>query len=118
MLRMRRSERKTIKPLGTMAVFVGAIGVCLMLPCWGLASGNYYWSKPFLCVPTAVAARHPNGACRSGTAESENLLDFFKIKLKEKVVRTEGKQRQSLIKEVSRSDGELSIYGSQGVYGF
>ncbi len=112
MLHMRTSERRTLKPLGTIAVFLGAISLCLILPYSAHASDKYDGSKPLLCVPTAVAECHPDGSCRPGTAESENLPDFFRIDIKDKIIRAEGHHRTSRIRQVTRADGLLSLYGT------
>jgi hypothetical protein len=103
-----------MKFLGGMAALVGAIGLCLVSQP-AHAADKYDGSVPFVCVPTAVAECVRNGECRTGTAENENLPDFFRINLKSKVVHAEGegKGRQSPIKEIHRSHGELSLYGAQ-----
>lgn len=112
MLHMRTSARRMLKPLGTVAAFLGVIGLCMMLPYSARAADKYDGSKPFVCVPTAVAECHPDGSCRPGTAESENLPDFFKINLKDKIVHAEGKHRTSRIRQITRADGLLSVYGT------
>ena len=53
-----------------------------------------------------------SGQRRPGTAESENLPDFFRIDLKAKSIR-EDKGRLSLIKQIDRSGGEIILYGSE-----
>jgi hypothetical protein len=96
---------------GAIAVVLGMIGLCLT-PYTADATGKYDGSTPFLCVPTAVAECVAEGQCRPGTAESENLPDFFKVDLKAKTISAEDKGRLSLIKQVDRSDGEITLYGS------
>jgi hypothetical protein len=65
-------------------------------------------------LPGAIFAECvAEGECRPGTAESENLPDFFKIDLKAKTVRAENKGRLSLIKRIDRGDGEIILYGSE-----
>jgi hypothetical protein len=94
-----------MKLLSAIAVLFITVGVWLN-PCPADAAGKYDGSVPFLCVPTAVAECVAEGECRPGTAESENLPDFFKIDLKAKTVRAEEKGRLSLIKRIDRGDGE------------
>jgi hypothetical protein len=53
-----------------------------------------------------------SGECRPGTAESENLPDFFRIDLKAKAV-SKDKGRLSAIKRIDRGDGEIILYGSE-----
>jgi len=67
-----------MKLLSAIAVLFITVGVCLE-PYPADAAGKYDGSVPFLCVPTAVAECVAEGECRPGTAESENLPDFFKI---------------------------------------
>jgi len=101
-----------MKLLSAIAVLFITIGVCLK-PHPADAAGKYDGSVPFLCVPTAVAECVADGECRPGTAESENLPDFFKIDLKAKTVRAEDKGRLSPIKRIDRGDGEIILYGSE-----
>lgn len=101
-----------MKLLSAIAVLFITVGVCLE-PYSADAAGKYDGSVPFLCVPTAVAECVAEGECRPGTAESENLPDFFKIDLKAKTVRAEDKGRLSLIKRIDRGDGEIILYGSE-----
>jgi hypothetical protein len=75
---------------GAIIMLIGLIGLCLT-PCAGEAASKYGESRPFLCVPTAVAECVADGKCRPGTAESENLPDFFKVDLKAKTIRPEDK---------------------------
>lgn len=112
MRHMRGSDWKLFMVHGSVAVLLGALGVCLVSPA-AHAAGKYDGSTPFVCVPTAVAECVPDGECKPGTAESENLPDFFRVDLKNKTVRAEGRNRQSPIKEINRADGVLSLYGSQ-----
>ena len=65
------------------------------------AAGKFDGSVPFLCVPTAVAECVAEGECRPGTAESENLPDFFKIDLKARTVRAED-QGQAVAHQADR----------------
>src|SRR5258708_30338842 len=104
--------RGTMKLLSAIAVLFIAAGVCLERDPAD-AAGKYDGSVPVLCVPTAVAECVAEGECRPGTAESENLPDFFKIDLKAKTVRAEDKGRLSPIKRIDRGDGEIVLYGSE-----
>jgi hypothetical protein len=104
-------EGNKMKLLGAVAVCLGVIGLCAA-PYPAHAAGKYDGSAPFVCVPTAVAECTADGECRPGTAESENLPDFFKVDLKARIIRAEDEGRQSRIKEIERSDGLLSLSGS------
>ncbi|MGZ6241343.1 MAG: hypothetical protein ACXWN9_02055, partial [Candidatus Binataceae bacterium] len=84
---------------GALAALLITVGVCLA-PYAAEAAGKYDDAAPFVCVPTAVAECVSDGECRPGTAESENLPDFFKIDLKAKTVRAEDKGKQSPIERV------------------
>jgi hypothetical protein len=93
-------------------MLLGLIGLCTT-PYPAGATGRYDGTTPFLCVPTAVAECVADGDCRPGTAQSENLPDFFKVDLKGKTIRAEGKGRQSPIERIERRDGEITLYGSE-----
>jgi hypothetical protein len=101
-----------MKLLSAIAVLLIIVGVCLE-PYRSDAAGKYDGSVPFLCVPSAVAECVANGECRPGTAERENLPDFFKIDLKAKTVRAGDQDRLSPIKRIDRGDGEIILYGSE-----
>ena len=101
-----------MKLLGVIAIVLGMIGLCVT-PYAADAAGKYDGSTPFLCVPTAVSECVAEGECRPGTAESENLPDFFKVDLKAKTISAEDKGRVSPIKRIDRSDGEITLYGSE-----
>jgi len=73
---------------------------------------KYDDSSPFVCVPTAVAECVREGECRPGTAESENLTDFFKIDLREKTIGSKDKKRLSLIKGIDRTANDITLYGT------
>jgi hypothetical protein len=113
MFHTRAYTKGTIKLTGTIVMLLEMIGLCLT-PYPADAAGKYDGSTPFLCVPTAVAECVAEGECRAGTAESENLPDFFKVDLTAKAIRAEDKGRMSAIKRVDRSDGEITLYGSDG----
>lgn len=100
------------KLAGTIAMLLGVIGLCLT-PHAVDAAGKYDGSVPFVCVPTAVAQCVADGDCRPGTAQSENLPDFFRIDLKAMTVRAEEKGRVSPIKRIDRDPGEIILYGSE-----
>jgi hypothetical protein len=100
-----------MKLLTAVALFI-AVGVCLEAHPVD-AAGKYDGSVPFLCVPTAVAECVAEGECRPGTAESENLPDFFKVDLKEKSIRAEDKGRLSPIKRIDRNADQITLYGSE-----
>jgi len=102
----------TVRLPGALAALLIAIGICLA-PCAAEAAGKYDDAAPFVCVPTAVAECVADGECRPGTAESENLPDFFKIDLKAKTVRAEDKGKQSPIERVERQGDEVTLYGSE-----
>jgi hypothetical protein len=112
MSHLQASRRRLTKFQSAIAILLGAAGLCLA-PYAATATGKYDGSTPFLCVPTAVAECVSEGECRPGTAESENLPDFFKVNLKEKVIGYEGKKRLSSIKRIDRSDNEITLYGSE-----
>lgn len=97
---------------GAIAMVLGVIGLCLT-PYTVDAAGKYDGSVPFVCVPTAVAECVADGDCRPGTAQSENLPDFFKVDLKARTVRAEDKGRVSPIKRIDRDVGEITLYGSE-----
>ena len=97
---------------GALAALLITVGVCVA-PYAAEAAGKYDDAAPFVCVPTAVAECVSDGECRPGTAESENLPDFFKIDLKAKTVRAEDKGKQSPIERVDREGDEVTLYGSE-----
>jgi hypothetical protein len=101
-----------MKLLTAVAALFIAAGVCLE-PYPVDAASKYDGTVPFLCVPTAVAECVAEGECRPGTAESENLPDFFKVDLKAKTIRAEDKGRLSPIKRIDRGADEITLYGSE-----
>jgi hypothetical protein len=101
-----------MKLRGAPVMLIGLMGLCLT-PCAGEAASKYDESTPFVCVPTAVAECVAEGECRPGTAESENLPDFFKVDLKAKTIRAEDKGRLSPIKRIDRDADQITLYGSE-----
>jgi hypothetical protein len=97
---------------GAMVMLIGLMGLCLT-PCTGETVSKYDESTPFVCVPTAVAECVAEGECRPGTAESENLPDFFKVDIKAKTIRAEDKGRLSPIKRIDRDGDQITLYGSE-----
>jgi hypothetical protein len=108
----RISVRRAMKLRGATVMLIGLMGLCLT-PCAGEAASKYDESTPFVCVPTAVAECVAEGECRPGTAESENLPDFFKVDLKAKTIRAEDKGRLSPIKRIDRDADQITLYGSE-----
>jgi hypothetical protein len=102
----------TMKLPGALAALLITVGICLA-PRAAEAAGKYEGAAPFVCVPTAVAECVAEGECRPGTAQSENLPDFFKIDLKAKTVRAEDEGKQSPIERVDRQGDEVTLYGSE-----
>jgi hypothetical protein len=94
------------------AMLLGVFGLCLTAYTAD-AEGKYDGPVPFVCVPTAVAECVADGDCRPGTAQSENLPDFFKVDIRAKTVRAEDKGRISQIKRIDRDPGEIILYGSE-----
>jgi hypothetical protein len=109
---MRTSVRRAMKLRGATVMLIGLMGLCLT-PCRGEAASKYDESTPFVCVPTAVAECVAEGECRPGTAESDNLPDFFKVDLKAKTIRAEDKGRLSPIKRIDRDADQITLYGSE-----
>ena len=97
---------------GVAAMLLALTGLSL-LPNSAGATSKYDASKPFLCVPTAVAECIADGDCRPSTAQSENLPDFFKVDLKDKSVGAQEKGRQSVIERIDRKDNEITLYGTE-----
>lgn len=111
------SRKDTMKLFKAVAILLGTVGLCLTSYAAD-AADKYDGSVPFLCVPTAVAECVADGECRPGTAESENLPDFFEIDLKAKTIRAADTGRQSPIKQVDRADGKIILYGSEAERGW
>lgn len=101
---------KNLKRVAAMLLGVG--GICLV-PYSADATSKYDGSTPFLCVPTAVAECLADGDCRPGTAQSENLPDFFRVDLKTKSIGAQEKGRQSVIERTDRKDNEITLYGTE-----
>src|SRR5512146_1380494 len=97
-----------VKLPGATALMLGMIGFCLT-PYIVDAAGKFDGSVPFVCVPTAVAECVADGDCRPGTAQSENLPDFFRIDLKARTARAEEKGRVSPIKRIDRDADEVIL---------
>ena len=109
---MRNSIQTAMKSPGAIVMLSGLIGLWLTA-CRREAASKYDESTPFVCVPTAVAECVADGECRPGTAESENLPDFFKVDLKAKTIRAEDKGRLSPIKQIDRDGDQITLYGSE-----
>jgi hypothetical protein len=112
MSHLRGSKSKTTWLVRAAVVLAATIGLGPARSA-AAAGNNYDGSAPFLCIPTEVAECVAGNECRPGTAQSENLPDYFKVDLKAKIIRAEGKGRQSSIREIHHVDGELSLYGSE-----
>jgi hypothetical protein len=95
----------------TLAILLAAAVLCLS-PHTANTAGKY-GSVPFFCVPTAVTECVSEGECRPGTAESENLPDFFKIDLSGKTIAAKDKGRLSPIERIDRSANEITLYGTE-----
>src|SRR5277367_5469881 len=115
--RMRFNWMDTMKLFKTVAILLGTVVLCLA-SYTAEAADKYDGSVPFVCVPTAVAACVADGRCRTGTAETENLPDFFVIDLKAKTVRAEDKGRQSPITQIDRAKDEIILYGKEADRGW
>jgi hypothetical protein len=108
---MTASMRVLIRLYKAIAIVLGAGGVCL-IPCAAHSAGKYDGSSPFVCVPTAITECVSEGECRPGTAQSENLPEFFKVDLKQQTISSEDKKRLSSIKRVDRSASQIILYGT------
>jgi hypothetical protein len=93
-------------------ILAGTACLCLE-PRNSAAASKYDGSEPFICVPTAVIECVGEGECRPGTAESENLPDFFKINLKDQTIGSEGTKRFSAIKRIDRTAKDVTLYGTE-----
>jgi hypothetical protein len=111
------SRRDTMNLLKAVAMLLGTVGLCLA-SYTADAAGKYDGTVPFLCVPTAVAECVADGECQPGTAESENLPDFFEIDLKAKTVSAGDKGRKSPIKQIDRTADKIILYGSEAERGW
>jgi hypothetical protein len=108
--RMQALIRRPVKQRGAIVILISAASIWLAADASN-AAANYDGSTPFVCVPTAVAECVSEGECRPGTAESENLPDFFKVNLKEKTIGSHDKTRVSPIKLIDQTAGALTLYG-------
>jgi len=106
-----------MKLFRAVAMLLGVVVLCLSSHA-AEAADKYDASVPFVCVPTSVAECVADGKCRPGTAESENLPDFFEIDLKTKTIRAGNKGRQSPITQVERGAGKIILYGSEADRGW
>ena len=75
------------------------------------AVGKLSGAAPFVCVPTTVWECGSDGDCERGTAQSENLPQFFTIDLKAKMLRAGEKGTQSTIERISHSGDRAILYG-------
>src|SRR5690348_8622588 len=107
----RPAPMRTIRLCNAIAILLGAGGVCLT-PYTAYSAGKYDGSAPFVCVSTAVAECVSEGECRPGTAQSENLPDFFKVDLKAQTIGSDDKKRLSSIKRIDRSANQITVYGN------
>ena len=100
-----------MKLRSAIAILFTAVAFCL-LSYTAKGAGKFDDSAPFVCVPTAVAECVSEGECRPGTAESENLPDFFKIDLRGRTIGFKEKGRLSQIKRIDRTASEITLYGT------
>jgi hypothetical protein len=112
MPRLHASTKALRKLRSGTSLLLGAAGLCLA-PYAAKAAGKYDGSAPFVCVPTAITECVSEGECRPGTAESENLPDFFKVDLREKTIGSKDKARLSPIKRIDRSANQITLYGTE-----
>jgi len=71
-------------------------------------------ADPFVCVPTTVWECGSEGDCERGTAQSENLPQFFTIDINAKTLGAGEKGRQSTIERVTRSGATTVLSGADG----
>ena len=67
-----------------------------------------------MCVPTTVWECVSDGDCERGTAQSENLPQFFTIDIDAKTLGAGEKGRQSTIERISRSGDTTVLAGADG----
>jgi hypothetical protein len=101
-----------MKLRSALGIVLGAAVLCIA-PYTANTAGKYDGSAPFFCVPTAVTECVSEGECRPGTAESENLPDFFKIDLAVKTLGSKDKGKLSPIKRIDRNTNEVTLYGTE-----
>jgi hypothetical protein len=110
---MKTSIGGLTKLRSTLVILVLGAAAAYFGPETASGAGNYDSSTPFICVPTAVTECVSEGECRPGTAESENLPDFFKVNLKEKTIGSKDQTRLSSIKRIDRTAKDLTLYGTE-----
>lgn len=69
-------------------------------------------AAPLVCVPTTVWECGNEGDCGRGTAQSENLPQFFTININAKTLASGDKGRLSTIERVSRNGDKTVLYGA------
>src|SRR5208283_5835248 len=79
------------------------------------AAGRINGAAPFVCVPTTVWECGNDGDCERGTAQSENLPQFFTIDIGAKTLGAGEKGRQSTIERVTRGGDTTVLAGADGV---
>jgi hypothetical protein len=109
---MQVSIRAALKLSCTIVLLLGGVAI-YAAPARAAASGKYGGSARFTCIPTTVIECVGEGECRPGTAESENLPDFFKVNLQDHTIGTDDKQRLSQIKRIDRTTNDISLYGTE-----
>jgi len=72
-------------------------------------------AAPFVCVPTTVRECGSEGNCERGTAQSENLPQFFTIDINAKTPGAGEKGRQSTIEPVTRNGATTVLSGADGL---
>ena len=89
--------------------------VAVLAPRSADAAGRLDSAAPFVCVPTTVWECGGDGDCERGTAQSENLPQFFTIDIKAKTLGAGEKGRQSTIERVTRGGDTTVLAGADGV---
>jgi len=101
-----------MKSLGIIGALLVSASVSLA-PCYAGTKVKLDGSRPFTCVPTAVSECGNDGDCKRGTAESENLPQFFTVDLHDKRISAEQDKRHSTIARETRAGGNLILSGGE-----
>lgn len=89
-----------------------AIGIC-MAP-YQIAAATFDGSVPLLCAPIEIIECEVEGKWFSGTAESVNIPQFFKINIKKKMISAADESgRKTPIKHLEHNNGRIIMHGGQ-----
>lgn len=96
--------------------YVTFLSILALAPAMARAS-QFDGSQPLICASLVAVGCGADGECDSGTAESVNLPEFFRINFAGKAVighRADGTTVETAIQRLEQGDGQVHLQGMEG----